>query len=104
MAKGWKSKGGKGIELQIAELEIKRRNGLLRGIGSIFAFVLVAAAYTWMAYNYPDLEGNMVIRAMIYITAMVLAGTSGYGFRAWYRRDKEIKELEATLTKKKKRK
>jgi len=104
MAKGWKSKGSKGIELQIAELEIKRRNGLLRGVGSIFGFVLVAAAYTWMAVNFPELEGNMVIRAMVYITAMVLAGTSGYGLRAWYRNDKEIKALQASLSKKKRKK
>lgn len=104
MAKGWNNKGTKAAQRQIAELEIKRRNGLLRGIGSILGFVLVASAYTVMAVNYPELEGNMVIRAMVYITAMVLAGTSGYGFRAWYRNDKEIKDLQVGLNKKKKKK
>lgn len=104
MAKGWKSKSQKGIETQIAELEIRKRNGLLRGIASIAAFIVVAALYTAGIETSSALEGSLPIRAVIYITALVLAGTCGYGARAWYRADNEIKALRQAQNKKKKKK
>lgn len=102
MSKG-RNKGRKGVETKIAELEIKKRNGLLRAIAAIAGFVLIAALYTKGIQISSALEGNMVIRGMIYITAMVLAGVCGYGARAWYRADKEITALRQQAGSKKKK-
>lgn len=104
MAKGWNNKGRKGLETKIAELEIKKRNGLLRAIASVAAFILIAVLYTKGIQISSALEGSMVIRGMIYITAMVLAGVCGYGARAWYRADKEIAALRQQAASKKRKK
>lgn len=104
MAKGWKSKGQKGAEAKIAELEIRKRNGLLRAIAAVAGFIVIAALYTAGIQQSEALEGSMVIRAIIYISAMVFAGVCGYGARAWYRADQEIKEIQRGIANKKKRK
>ncbi len=104
MAKGWSSKAQKGVDTQIAELEIKKRNGLLRAIASIAGFILIAALYTAGIGASAELEGSLIVRALIYISALVLAGTCGYGTRAWYRADNEIKAIRQAQNSKKKRK
>lgn len=103
MSKG-RNKGRKGIENKIAELEIRKRNGLLRAVASVAGFILIAVLYTKGIQMSSALEGSMVVRGMIYITAMVLAGVCGYGARAWYRADNEIKALRQQANAKKKKK
>ena len=102
MAKGWNAKGQKSAQTKIVELEIRKRNGLLRAIASIVGFILIAALYTMGMYSWEAIEGSMIIRGAIYMAAMVLACTCGYGARAWYRADKEIKAIEQGLNKTKK--
>ena len=55
----------------------KRRNQIL-GWASIGVMVILIVGYNTLTYNLGILsESNTIIRAMMYITAMVIAGFSG---------------------------
>lgn len=55
----------------------KRRNQIL-GWASIGIMVLLIVGYNTLTYNLGVLsESNTIVRAMMYITAMVIAGFSG---------------------------
>ncbi len=55
----------------------KRRNRIL-GWASIGVIVLLIVGYNTLTYNLGVLsESNTIVRAMMYITAMVIAGFSG---------------------------
>lgn len=102
MAKESGRKKYKDPEMHIAELEVKKRNGLLRAIASIAGFIVIAVLYTAAIQASDAMGGNLIVRGAIYISAMVLACTCGYGARAWYRADNEIKAIRQASAKKKK--
>lgn len=100
MSKGWKNKTQKGVELQIAEHELKRRNGVIKIAGGIGAFIIVAIIHTWIIMSSNAEADNMFIRGLVYITAMVCAGFVGYGARDIYRANNAIRDLRFSLNKK----
>lgn len=104
MSKGWKNKGAKGAELKIAEEQLKKRNGVIKLVGGIAVFIVVAVLHSWVIVSTEGAGDNMVFRAVVYITAMVCAGFAGYGARDIYRANKAINEVKYALNKKKKKK
>lgn len=103
MGKGWKNKGQKGAELQIAEEELKRRNGIIKLAGGLGAFVVVAVVHTWLIMNTDGAGDNVFIRGMVYMSAMVCAGFAGYGARDIYRANNAIRNIRYGLSKKSKK-
>ncbi len=103
MAKGWKSKGQKGAELQIAEQELKRRNGIIKLAGGIGAFIVVAIVHSWIILNSGGDADNVFIRAMVYVSAMVCAGFAGYGARDIYRANSAIRDIRLNMNRKSKK-
>lgn len=104
MSKGWKSKGQKGAELQIAEQELKRRNGIIKIVGGIAAFVIVAILHSWLILSTDGEGDNVLFRGMVYVSAMVCAGFVGYGARDVYRANNAIRDIRLGLSKKAKAK
>lgn len=103
MGKSWKSKGQKGAELRIAEEELKRRNGIIKIAGGIGAFIIVAIVHTWLIMNTDGAGDNVLIRGMVYMSAMVCAGFVGYGARDVYRANNAIRGIRYDLYKKSKK-
>jgi len=63
---------------QIDELSSKRKQQLILGFASIGVMVLVIVGYNTLTYQMGVIdEGNTIIRAAIYMTAMVIAGFCG---------------------------
>ena len=63
---------------EIDELSSARRRNRILGWASIGVMVLLIVGYNTLTYNLGIIsESNTIIRAMMYITAMVIAGFSG---------------------------
>ena len=63
---------------EIDTLSKERRRNQLLGWASIGVMVLLIVGYNTLTYNLGILsESNTIVRAMMYITAMVIAGFSG---------------------------
>ena len=63
---------------EIDKLASERKRNQLWGFGAIGVMVVLIAVYNLLVYQMGVLdEGNVVVRAMLYITAMVAAGVSG---------------------------
>ena len=85
----------KQLQNQIAQLEIKKRNGLMRAIAAfvglaVIIFVkisLVNAGIEWANSN----AANIVI----FVLALVAAGIAGFGSRDWSRSRQKIQQLQA---------
>ena len=104
MSKGWKNKSQKAIEQQIAELELKKRNGIIKIVGAIAAFILIAVVHTWIIMSSNAEADNVFIRGLVYVSAMVCAGFAGYGTRDVYRASNAIRDIRLGLSKKSKKK
>ena len=63
---------------EIDKLSEERKKNQILGYGSILVMAVIIFAYNMLAYTYGIIDaGNAVLRAMLYITAMVFAGVSG---------------------------
>ena len=63
---------------EIDKLMEERKRDRILGVGSIVLMVVLIVAYNTLTYNLHIIdEGNTVMRGMLYITAMVIAGFSG---------------------------
>ena len=63
---------------EIDKLSSERKRHQIWGFGAIIVMVLIIALYNLLVYQLGVLdEGNVVVRAMLYLTAMVAAGVSG---------------------------
>lgn len=93
------NKKKKRLENEIAQLEIKKRNGLMRGIAAFVGmFVLIAlkTGFTVTGYEWANTQfANMGI----FILALVAAGIAGLGMRDWQRSKQAIQAKEQQLRK-----
>jgi len=63
---------------EIDKLTKERKNDQIWAAASVAVMAVFIAGYNMLVYQFGVLdEGNMVVRAMLYITAMVAAGLSG---------------------------
>ena len=63
---------------EIDKLIDERKRDRILGIASIVLMVVLIVAYNTLTYNLGIIdEGNVVLRGMLYVTAMVIAGFSG---------------------------
>lgn len=63
---------------EIDKLSSERKRHQIWGFGAIIVMVILIAVYNLLVYQMGVVdEGNVIIRAMLYITAMVAAGVSG---------------------------
>ena len=63
---------------EIDKLAADRKRDRILGIASIFVMVVFIVGYNTLTYHLGIVsEDNAILRAMLYITAMVIAGFSG---------------------------
>lgn len=86
-------KGSKrNTQQRIAELEHKKRSGLIRCVASIVLFAIIIAlklslqpVFVWL--------NSTAANAAIFILALVAAGFAGIGSRDWTRARRELESL-----------
>ena len=76
---------------EIDKLASDRKRHQIWGFGAIGVMVVLIAVYNLLVYQMGVVdEGNVVIRAMLYITAMVAAGVSGINLMKASREQRKI--------------
>lgn len=66
---------------EIDKLEKERKRDRIMAIASIIVMAVLIVGYNTLVYNLGILdEGNVFVRGMLYVTAMVIAGFSGIKF------------------------
>lgn len=87
-------KKGKNRAQRISALEVKQRSGFIQMMGAIGACVVIIVAKLNLTAIGAEWANSMVVNAVIFISALVLAGVAGYGSRNWYRARKELRALQ----------
>lgn len=101
MGRGSGKKSGKKQRLleEIAELEVKKRNGLMRLVGAIIVFVVITAVKEILVAQGVAIASDMMVNALFYITALVLAGVAGFGSRDYVRANGQLRAAREKLGK-----
>ena len=85
------SKKQRSVLRKIDELAAERKRNRLLALVSVLLMVLVIVSYNTLVYNLGIVdEGNLAIRGMMYVTAMVIAGYSGIKLMKASRKQQEI--------------
>lgn len=87
----------KKAQAKIAQLEIKKRNGLMRCIAAIVCMVVLIAVKLSFTYAGAEWANSMVANGALFILALVAAGFAGIGSRDWTRARKEIEGLQQQM-------
>lgn len=96
---GKKSSKKQRVLEEIAELEVKKRNGLMRVLGAIIAFVVITAVKESLVAQGVAIASDMFVNALFYITALVLAGVAGFGSRDYMRASNQLRATREKLGK-----
>ena len=101
MGRGSGKKSGKKQRLleEIAEFEVKKRNGLMRLVGAIIVFVVITAVKETLVAQGVAIASDMMVNALFYITALVLAGVAGFGSRDYVRANGQLRAAREKLGK-----
>lgn len=84
----------KRIAHEIEALKIKRRNGMMRLIAAIVAFVVVTAVKEALVYQGFQLASDIIVNGLFFMFVVVMAGVAGWGSRDYMRANNEIRALE----------
>lgn len=87
------------LKNEIAHLEIKKRNGLMRGIAAFVVMIVLIALKTGFTTAGYEWANTMVANMAIFILAIVAAGIAGVGMRDWQRARLAIRAREQQLHK-----
>lgn len=79
----------------IAEYEIKKRNGIMRVIVAIVAFVVVTAIKQIAITQGVELASDMWVNMVFYVFVLVLAGVAGFGARDYARAKEQLDYLKS---------
>ena len=76
---------------EIDRLTEERKKDRILGIASIFVMVVLIVGYNTLTYHLGIIdEGNVIMRGMLYATAMVIAGFCGIKLMKASRKTREI--------------
>lgn len=94
------SKKQRRLENEIAQLKIKKRNGLMRAAAAFVAMVVIIALKTSFTTAGYEWANTQIANMGIFILALVAAGVVGIGTRDWNRAKKAIEAREQQMSKK----
>lgn len=97
MAKRKQSKSE--MQRQIALLQIKKRNGLMRAIVAFVAMAVVIMIKLYFQGEGAEWANTSFANMGIFILAIVAAAVAGMGTRSWKKASDQVKELERKLYK-----
>lgn len=92
-----KSKGQRRIEQQIAELEMKKRSGLVRMVFAIVLFIALIVVKTNLVAAGVEWADSTFASGALFALAVVFAAVAGLGSRAWATSNRKIKDLRAQM-------
>ncbi len=87
------------LQQQIAELDLKRRNGMMRCIAAIVGFAVLIVLKLSLSSNGAAWVDTTVANGIFFVMALVAAGIAGIGSRDWRRARMEIAALSQKLRK-----
>ncbi len=85
------------IENEIAQLEIKKRNGLMRGVAAFVGMVVIIVVKTSLTTAGYEWANTQWVNLGMFVLALVAAGVAGIGMRDWQRARNAIKAREQQL-------
>lgn len=95
MSRGAKKQ--KQIQAEIAELELKKRNGLMRCIAAIVIFIVLIIVKVTLVNQNVEWASSDFANIAIFVLALVFAGICGMGSRAWVNAKRQIEALQERL-------
>ena len=84
---------------EIAQLEIKKRNGMMRAVAAFAGLAVLIAIKVNLAYQGVEWANTMIANGAIFILAVVAAAIAGMGTRTWNRARMQIQALQIKLKK-----
>lgn len=84
---------------QIAELEIQKRNGLMRAVVAFVGLAAVIACKVALTNGGVAWANTNFANIAIFVLALVAAGVAGFGSRDWMKARDRIRELQSKLRK-----
>lgn len=94
MAKGASKKQNK-AKLKIAQLELKKRNGLFICAAAFIGMAVVIALKLYFQYQVGAEWASTQWASMgLFIAALAAAGVAGWGTRSWRKAKDEIKAIQ----------
>lgn len=96
------SRGGnkkKNAQVKIAQLEIKKRNGLIVAVAVFVALAVVIALKLSFEAQGAAWAQSPIASLGLFILAIVAAGVAGWGTRTWKRSRDEIRTLQGKFKK-----
>ena len=87
-------KNGKKRAQEIAELEVKKRSGLVRMIFAIVFFAALIVVKTTLVNNGVEWANYTFVNGAFFALALVFAGVAGWGSYAWSNANRKLKELQ----------
>lgn len=84
----------KNAQIRVANLQIKKRNGILVAVAAFVGLAVVIALKLMLQGNMEWLNSTFANMGM-FILAIVCAGIAGWGTRTWNRARKEIAIIES---------
>ena len=94
---GSNSKKRAKLQQQIEELEIKKRNGLMRAIAAFVGLFVLIAIKTYFVSAGFEWANSTFANMGIFMLAIVAAGVAGMGTRAWKRSKDKITDLRSRV-------
>lgn len=95
MARGGNKKAK--LQQQIAQLDLKRRNGMMRCIAAIVGFAVLIVLKLSLSSSGAAWADTEVANGVFFVMALVAAGIAGIGSRDWKRARDEIAALSQRL-------
>lgn len=81
------------IQAQIGELELKKRNGMMRCVVAIVCFVVLIVLKLALQANGVEFVATVQANGVFFVMALVAAGFAGIGSRDWARARREQNAL-----------
>lgn len=87
------------LQQQIAESDLRRRNGMMRCIAAIVGFAVLIILKLSLSGSGVEWVDTMAANATFFVMALVAAGIAGIGSRDWKRAKDEGDALRQKLRK-----
>lgn len=82
------------LQEQIAELEIRKRNGLMRAVAAFVGLAVIIAVKLSLEGQGVEWASSTFANLGLFVLAVVAAGVAGMGTRAWRKSRDQIQTLK----------
>lgn len=87
------------LQQQAADLELAKRNGMMRCIVAIICFTVLIIVKLSLTYSGVEWANSVQANGAIFILALVAAGFAGIGSRDWKRAKDQLAAVQQKLRK-----